>query len=412
MVVLASGSLALPLLLGGRALQGLSAAFVMPATMALVRTYWEGAGRQRAVSWWSIGSWGGSGLAAIVGGYLASNVSWQSIFIASIVVSVASTLLILGTPESRAAHTSHAKFDVPGLVTFMITTLALMVIIIFGRQIGWTSPAALVLLAVAVVSGTAFTVVERRNTENPFINFSLFRNKTFAGATLSNFILNATIGLLIVSQQMLQLAQPNGLTPWQASLLTVGYAVTIIAFIRVGEKLLQRFGPRKPMIWGTLIVALSAAFLLPTNLLIGQYEVSAAISYALFGLGLAFYATPSTDAALSNLPSDHSGAGAGIYKMASSLGSAIGAAVSLTIFTTVLNAGGSTIVGNVLTIQGTTTNEAVRQAGTVAFAFNLVITLIALISIMVTVPRGRKYNDEDDVQDDVHAEGPAAVAQA
>ena len=72
---------------------------------------------------------------------------------------------------------------------------------------------------------------------------------------------------------------------------------------------------------------------MPTNLLIGQYKVLAVIAYTLFGLGLAFYATPSTDAALSNLPDDQAGSGAGIYKMASSLGASFGVAISAAIFT-------------------------------------------------------------------------------
>lgn len=68
LLIFATGALALPLLLAGRAIQGFSAACIMPSTMALVKTYWDGAGRQRAVSMWSIGSWGGSGLAALFGG--------------------------------------------------------------------------------------------------------------------------------------------------------------------------------------------------------------------------------------------------------------------------------------------------------------------------------------------------------
>src|SRR5690349_231241 len=56
-----SGSLASPFLILGRICQGLSGACIMPASLALVKAYWEGAARQRAVSLWSIGSWGGSG---------------------------------------------------------------------------------------------------------------------------------------------------------------------------------------------------------------------------------------------------------------------------------------------------------------------------------------------------------------
>ena len=77
LIIFASGSLSLPLLLDRPRLQGLSAACIMPATMALVKSYWDGEGRQRAVSMWSIGSWGGSGFAALFGGFVASNFNWR-----------------------------------------------------------------------------------------------------------------------------------------------------------------------------------------------------------------------------------------------------------------------------------------------------------------------------------------------
>lgn len=392
LLIFASGSAALPLLLSGRAIQGLSAACIMPSTMALVKTYWDGAGRQRAVSMWSIGSWGGSGLAAIFGGFIASSFNWRIIFYVSIVVAIIAIALLWGTPESRAEGMAHRRFDIVGLGIFMVTVLALMIVLIFGRQLGWASALTLILAAVAIVGGVSFYFYERGRA-TPFIDFGLFKNTTFTGATISNFVLNATIGLLIVSQQMLQLARPELFDPWKAGLLTIGYAVAIIAFIRVGERLLRRFGPRKPMLWGTSIVALSCLLLMPTNILVGPYTVLAVIAYTLFGVGLAFYATPSTDAALSNLPPAEAGAGAGIYKMASSLGSAIGAAISLTIFSTFLGTG-VTIVGELLHTQGIQSNAAVRQAGIVTFLFNLVLTLIAMISILMTIPKGRKYNNE------------------
>ncbi len=389
LIILASGNLALPLLLAGRAIQGLSAACIMPATMALVKSYWDGEGRQRAVSMWSIGSWGGSGFAALFGGFVVSNFNWRTIFYAAIVVSVISIVLIWGTPESRADQAAHRRFDVVGLIIFMISILALMIVLIFGRQLGWTTPTTLGLGAIAIVGLAVFVLYERKKT-NPFIDFALFRNTTFTGATISNFVLNGTIGLLIVSQQMLQIARPELFDPWRAALLTIGYAVAIIAFIRVGEKLLRRFGPRKPMIWASMLVALACILLMPTNLLVGPYRVLAVIAYTVFGVGLAFYATPSTDAALSNLPPAEAGAGAGIYKMASSLGGAIGAAISLTIFTSFLG-GGVTIVGEVLQMQGMQENVAVRQAGLVTFLFNLILALIAIIAITVTIPKGKKY---------------------
>ncbi len=80
-------------------------------------------------------------------------------------------------------------------------------------------------------------------------------------------------------------------------------------------------------------MAAAILLLMPTNLMLGTYSVLAVAAFSLFGIGLAFYATPSTDAALSNLPDDQAGSGSGIYKMASSLGASFGVAISAAIFT-------------------------------------------------------------------------------
>jgi len=112
-----------------------------------------------------------------------------------------------------------------------------------------------------------------------------------------------------------------------------GYLVAILSTIRVGEKLLQRMGARKPMLIGCAITGAGILLTTFTFLLAGQYMIVAFIGFTLFGIGLGFYATPSTDAALSNVPNDKAGAASGIYKMASSLGAAFGVALSAALFT-------------------------------------------------------------------------------
>ena len=381
------GALAIPLLMLGRIGQGLSAAFIMPASLALIKTYWDGAGRQRAVSLWSMGSWGGSGFAALFGGLMTENVGWRSIFFASAVVSAAGLLMVRGTPESKAAADEDYRFDTVGVVTFMVTMVALQVLATQGSEIGWTSPLTLGLSAIAVIFGIMFFRVEMR-ARHPFVNFALFRNATYTGATISNFLLNAVAGMLLVSMMLLQLG--GGMSAQRAGMLTLGYAIAIVAFIRVGEKLLQKFGARRPMIWGSVIVGLSIAMLMPTHLLIGQYTVLAVASYTLFGLGLAFYATPSTDAALSNLPDDQAGSGSGLYKMASSLGASFGVAISAAIFTA-LSADITSVrwLEGVITFAGRQDNVAIRQAALLALAFNLLMVVAAIASIMLTVPRAQ-----------------------
>ena len=382
-----SGALGGTFLMLGRICQGLSAAFIMPSSLALVKAYWDGAERQRAISLWSMGSWGGSGFAALFGGLMAQNIGWRWIFIIAAAVSVIGMLMVRGTPESKAPQKADYKFDLAGVVTFMIAMVALQIFATQGGAWGWTSLASLGLLAVAVIVSILFYRIETNNP-NAFVQFRLFKNLTYTGATISNLLLNATAGIIMVA--MLVLQQGGAMTAQTAGLLTIGYAVTILAFIRYGEKLLQRHGPRKPMLWGSYIVGVSIALLMPTNLMLGTYTILAIIAFSLFGIGLAFYATPSTDAALSNLPEDQSGAGAGIYKMASSLGASFGVAISATIYTAIAgNPEGVEWIEGVITFTGNQENLASREAAFFALLANLVMVAAAVVSILVTVPKGK-----------------------
>ena len=380
-----AGATAVYFLLSGRALQGLSGACIMPASLALVKTYWDGAARQRAISMWSIGSWGGSGLCSLFGGIVTQTLGWRWIFFASVVVSLIGMALMQGMPESKADDQKTTKFDLAGVLSFMPSMIALQIVVTQGSHLGWSSASTLSLSAIALIFGWLFFRIESR-TSSPFVDFTLFHNRSYTGATISNFLLNGVAGTLLVSLQLLQLG--GSMTAQQAGLLTLGYAVAIIAFIRVGEKLLKRFGARKPMIQGCIITGVSILFLLPSNLLLTEYKLSAIVGYTLYGVGLAFYATPSTDAALSSLPAGQVGSGAGIYKMASSLGAAFGVALSAVIFST-LSANPAAInwIEGVITFQGRQDNLAVRQAAIIALTFNVFMVLVAIMAIMLTVPK-------------------------
>ena len=136
-LVFAQGSV---LLIIGRVIQGFSAACIMPATIALMKAYFEGADRQRALSFWSIGSWGGSGFVRLLGGAIATYMGWRWIFIFSIIFAILGMFLLKDTPESKEELTGAFKFDYAGLVIFIITMFALNIFITFGADFGWTSP--------------------------------------------------------------------------------------------------------------------------------------------------------------------------------------------------------------------------------------------------------------------------------
>jgi DHA2 family multidrug resistance protein-like MFS transporter len=382
------GTVALYFLLLGRALQGLSGACIMPASLALVKTFWDGEARQRAVSMWSIGSWGGSGFCSLFGGFVAQNFGWRWIFFASVMIALLGMALMKGMPESKAEEQTSSKFDLAGVLTFMVAMIALQIVVTQGNNVGWTSPLTLSLLAVTLAFGWLFFRIES-HIANAFVDLKLFHNPTYTGATISNFMLNGAAGTLLVSLQLVQLG--GNMTAQQAGMLTLGYAIAIIAFIRVGEKLLRLFGARKPMIQGCLITAVSIILLLPSNLMLAEYKVFAIVGYTLYGIGLGFYATPSTDAALSSLPAAQVGSGAGIYKMASSLGAAFGVAISAAIFAALsANPAAVNWLEGVITFQGRQDNLAIRQAAMIALVFNVFMVLVAIMAIMLTVPKGKK----------------------
>jgi DHA2 family multidrug resistance protein-like MFS transporter len=374
-------------LMTGRIIQGLSAACIMPATLALIKDYFDGKERQRAVSYWSIGSWGGSGVSALFGGLVASSLGWRWIFWMSIVVAAISFLLLRGAPESKVDAVEKRRFDWFGFTAFIIAMVAVNIVIGQGTALGWSSPVVVTLGVVFLIAAVVFFRIESGNA-NAFVDLRLFNNKTYTGATLSNFLLNGAAGTLLVALSLVQ--QAAGLSSLQSGLLTIGYLVAILSTIRVGEKLLQKWGARRPMLLGCAITATGILLTTFTFLLARQYMIVAFVGFTLFGIGLGFYATPSTDAALSNVPNEKAGAASGIYKMASSLGAAFGVAISAALFTSLSGLNGA--FGSLSDLfLGRTDNIAIRFAAAVALLFNVAMVIIAIVAIAMTIPKEKNY---------------------
>jgi DHA2 family multidrug resistance protein-like MFS transporter len=301
----------------------------------------------------------------------------------SIAVAIASFLLIRGTPESKAETGERKSFDWFGLIAFILAMVAVNVVIGQGLALGWMSPTVLLLTALFIVSAFFFLRTESTNASG-FVDLTLFENTTYSGATLSNFLLNGAAGTLLVTLTLVQ--QEAGLSSLQSGLLTAGYLIAILSTIRVGEKLLQKMGPRKPMLIGCWITAAGILLTNATFLLARQYLIAAFVGFTLFGIGLGLYATPSTDAALSNVPQDKAGSASGIYKMASSLGSAFGVAISAAIFTGLSHLKDLGPIADIA--MGRTDNVNVRFAASMALIFNVGMVVIAIVAIATTVPKG------------------------
>lgn len=361
-----------PFLIAGRIFQGLSAACIMPATLAIINQYYIGTARQRALSYWSIGSWGGSGICTLFGGLMSTHFGWRTIFIVSIVLTLLSMYLIKHTPETKAEpviteNGEKKKFDIVGLMILIICMLSINVIITQTSKLGLFSPIILSLIVVFIVSLIGFIIYENK-IKYPLVDFSLFSNKGYSGATVSNFMLNGVAGgtLIVVNtyyQQQLDFNES------QTGMISLTYLIVVLIMIRVGEKILQALGPKRPLLMGSGITALGLVLLSLTFLPEPWYITSSVIGYLLFGTGLGIYATPSTDTAVAQAPDEKVGVASGVYKMASSLGNAFGVAISGTIY-------------------GVFASQMnMELGGFMGVILNAVIAIIAFFAILLLVPK-------------------------
>ena len=360
------------LLIIGRAVQGLSAACIMPATLAIINEYYIGTARQRALSYWSIGSWGGSGVCTLFGGLMATNFGWRSIFIISIILTILAMFLIKHTPETKAEPIGNKplepkKFDVIGLIILVICMLSINVIITQTSNYGLMSPLILGLIAIFVISLIVFVMYENR-IKHPLVDFDLFKNKGYTGATVSNFMLNGVAGgtLIVVNTYYQQQLDFNS---QQTGYISLTYLVAVLIMIRVGEKILQALGPKRPLLMGSGFTVIGLILLSLTFLPDAWYIAASVVGYLLFGTGLGIYATPSTDTAVAQAPDEKVGVASGVYKMASSLGNAFGVAISSTVY-------------SVLAAQ-----LNLSLGGFMGVIFNAIVALLALIAILFLVPK-------------------------
>ncbi|MCT1926851.1 MFS transporter [Staphylococcus pasteuri] len=353
-------------LLTGRVLQGLSAACLLPATIAIINSFFSGEERQKALSFWSFGSYGGTGLASLFAGVVATYVGWRWIFILSIIFAFIAMILLRGTPESKDETAHNKKFDIMGIFIFVIMMLSINIVITQGTKLGWLNPVIIGLIVVFIITLFAFYIYERKQRE-PFIDFTLFSNKIYIGTTIANLMVNTEIGVLALFNIYMQDAM--GLSGAQAGLITIPYMVCSLIMVRVGERFMQKNGPQIPLMFGPITIAVGIILLSITALPSIIYYIVSVIGFICIGLGLGFFATPPLSTAVSNVPEEKVGTASGIIKMTSTLGAAFGIAVVTTVYSTI-------------SIYNDT-----HFAATIAFIVGACMVLVAFIAAFILVPK-------------------------
>ena len=137
-------------------------------------------------------------------------------------VSVIAYLLLARTPETRTDAAGRHRFDVVGLVSFLIAIITLNIIISFSGKLFSFISATTLILAIVCAATTVWFFRTQLGTDNGFMAFQLFRNRAFSGAVLANFLANTGVAALAIVPTYLQRSPSFGLSPLQTGLLTLG----------------------------------------------------------------------------------------------------------------------------------------------------------------------------------------------
>ncbi len=309
------------MLVAARVLQGFGAAMVAPQTMAVITRIFPRESRGSAMSLWGATAGVATLVGPILGGVLVDAAGWEWIFFINIPIGVVGFWLAWRLVPTLEVH--EHSFDWLGVVLSGVALLLIVFGIQEGHALDWNGTIVAMIVGGLLV-GAAFVWWQARNTREPLMPLSLFRDRNFS---LANIAI-ASVGFVFASMGfplMLWAQLVRGDSPTQAGLLLAPMAVMSIVLAPVAGKLTDRVHPRILATGGFVVLALSLVLL---ALAIGPdtplWQVLGAM--ALLGIGSSFIWAPLTTTANRNLPLHQAGAGAGIYNANRQIGSVVGAA--------------------------------------------------------------------------------------
>ncbi len=312
----------LPVLVIGRGLQGVGAAVVNVASLALVSAAFpDPKMKAKAIGLWTAIASIGLALGPVVGGVLTETLGWRSIFFINVGVGAVGIVLARAVvAESRDPR--PRDLDLAGQLLFIAGIGALTYALIEGPHSGWASPMIIGLFVGAVVLIVSFVVVELRSNE-PMMDVRLFSDRVYDVAILTLFVVLFCIyGMTLITTQYLQ--NVRDYEPAQAGIVLGVYTLPVMILSPIAGALVVRSGSRPPIIWGlcSLIVGL---LILAAG--IGGSIVFVVVGLLFIGAGGGLVLTPTTNAAMEAVPPDRGGMASGILSAQRALGSTAGFAI-------------------------------------------------------------------------------------
>jgi EmrB/QacA subfamily drug resistance transporter len=316
-------------LIGARALMGIGAAFIFPATLAiLVNVFTDTKERAAAIGIWSACTGLAVALGPVTGGYLLEHFEWGSIFLVNL--PIAAIALIAGwvlVPTSR--DSSVGGMDHLGLALSAIGVGLVVWSIIEAPHLGWTDPLVMVggLIGMGLLAG--FVVWERR-IAHPLLDVRLFRNARFSAASLSvAAAFFALFGFIFLITQYLQLVQ--GYSPLEAGLRTLPFAIATGVTSPLAIVAMHRFGSKLVVAAGLAVMSLG--FVLASLVEVDTpYVGLTLLSMVTIAVGLGLTTGPATESIMGSLPAEKAGVGSAVNDTTRELGGTLGVAVVGSVF--------------------------------------------------------------------------------
>ena len=357
--------------LAARAVQGLGGALVFPSTLSIINVaFREGSERNRA-----LGVWAGAGAAGLVigvllGGALTTLFGWRAVFLinvplAGFTLAASYWLIAADGPVDRSR-----AFDLPGALTVTGAITLVVVALVEGPNLGWSSPWTIGCLLAGLALGLAFVFIERRSPD-PLLPFAMLRNAWLRLALITAAMFMATFGALLYFLSILfqVVLRYDALETGLAFLLPT---IVVVGASAAAGRIVTRFGLRRTMI---IALALGGAGALGIG-----YQISPQLSFAdlipgliAMSIGDGAMFTAMFIAASTGVPDRQQGVASGIV----STGSGIGAALGLAFLVLIANAGVTGLAGEALRIA---TAEGIARAA-YAIAAGIAVTLLIVVAV-------------------------------
>jgi EmrB/QacA subfamily drug resistance transporter len=310
-------------LIGTRALMGVGASAIMPATLSiLTNVFHDPRERAKAIGIWAGVSAIGIAIGPIAGGLLLEHFWWGSVFLVNVpVVAIALVLGYLLVPDSKDAHAG--KLDPLGSILSIAGLSILLWAIIEGPSKGWTSTSVLTAFVLGAAITISFFVWELRSS-NPMLDVRFFENPRFSAAsgaiTLAFLALFGTIFLLT---QYLQ--QVLGLSTIQAGATFLPQSAVLMIFAPLSTRWVHKFGNK--VVVATGLFVLGASLALQATFQTDSPVWWVIIVTTLSSFGMAHVIAPATDSIMGSLPRAKAGVGSAMNDTTRQVGGAIGVAL-------------------------------------------------------------------------------------